>query len=172
MTVETAGRHVEEVLDRLAATGDPAAASAAEELVRGLMDFYGAGLARMVALLSKGGGEAMGRLLDDEVLTALLVLHELHPEHTMARVARGLKAAGAASTGIAGFDEHTGALLLAPPAGDGCGCPGTTTATLQRIETALSCFAPEVVTVAWDGAGAGRREPALLQIGPRPAGAP
>lgn len=170
MTVETAGRRVEEVLDRLTAAGDPVAASAAEELVRGLMDFYGAGLARMVALLSKGDGEPMGRLLDDEVLTALLVLHELHPEHTMARVTRGLKAAGAASTRVLGFDERTGALRLELPSGDGCGCPSTTTATRDRIEAALSCFAPEVLDVEVREHDDGPREPVLLQIGTRPAG--
>lgn len=52
MNAEQTGRRVEEVLDRLAASGDPAAATAAEELVRSLMDFYGAGLARILHLLA------------------------------------------------------------------------------------------------------------------------
>ncbi|MER5603569.1 hypothetical protein ABT085_41950, partial [Streptomyces sp. NPDC002265] len=56
VSAEQAGRRVEEVLDRLAAGGDRAAAEAAEELVRSLMDFYGSGLARIVRLLSAGGG--------------------------------------------------------------------------------------------------------------------
>ena len=49
-----AGRRVEEVLDRLAATGDRAACAAAEELVRVLMEFYGAGLARIAERLGDG----------------------------------------------------------------------------------------------------------------------
>ncbi len=171
MTVEVAGRRVEEVLARLTATGDSPAAAAAEELVRVLMDFYGAGLARVVALLSTGTGEAMRPLLDDEVLTGLLVLHGLHPEDLMARVARGLKAAGAESADVVGLDEQAGTLRLALPAGDGCGCPSTTAATRQRIEAALSCFAPEVTAVVFDAPVAAAREPVLLQIGSRPAGA-
>ncbi|MFF8265738.1 hypothetical protein [Streptomyces virginiae] len=47
-----AGRRVEEVLDRLAATEDRAACEAAEELVRVLMEFYGAGLARIARTLA------------------------------------------------------------------------------------------------------------------------
>ncbi|NUS14874.1 MAG: hypothetical protein HOY69_26350, partial [Streptomyces sp.] len=47
---EAAGRRVEDVLDRLAAAGDRAACDAAEDLVRTLMDFYGAGLARVLEL--------------------------------------------------------------------------------------------------------------------------
>ena len=57
-SAEQTGRRVEEVLDRLAESGDPAAAAAAEELVRSLMDFYGAGLARILHLLSGAPGEA------------------------------------------------------------------------------------------------------------------
>ncbi|MGW0582520.1 hypothetical protein ACWD25_42840, partial [Streptomyces sp. NPDC002920] len=59
---EQTGRRIEEVLDRMAASGDPAAA-AAEELVRSLMDFYGAGLARALQVLSAAPGGVPGALL-------------------------------------------------------------------------------------------------------------
>lgn len=172
MTVEETGRRVEEVLDRLTTAGNPATTSAAEELVRVLMDFYGEGLARIVAVLSAQGGTALGPLLDDEVLTGLLVLHELHPEDTMARVARGLRGAGAGDAEVVGFDESSGRLRVALPAGDGCGCPSTTGALQGRIEAALSCFAPEVASVVFEAPAAAPREPVLLQIGARPVGAP
>ena len=48
---EAAGRRVDEILARLTERGDPAAGAAAEELVRSLMEFYGAGLARVLELV-------------------------------------------------------------------------------------------------------------------------
>ncbi|MBW8818979.1 MAG: hypothetical protein JF598_12315, partial [Streptomyces sp.] len=81
-STEQTGRRVEEILDRLAESGDPAATAAAEELVRSLMDFYGAGLARILHLLSGASGasgEAAARLLGDDLVASLLVLHDLHP---------------------------------------------------------------------------------------------
>ncbi len=173
MTVEETGRRVEEVLDRLTAAGDPATTSAAEELVRVLMDFYGEGLSRIVALLSARGGPAvLDPLLDDEVLTGLLVLHDLHPEDTMARVERGLRGAGASGARVTGLDEPAGSVRIALPGGDGCGCPSTTAATRGRVEAALACFAPELASVVFEEPDGGRGEPVLLQIGARPVGAP
>lgn len=87
---EQTGRRVEEVLDRLAASGDPAAVEAAEELVRSLMDFYGAGLARVLHLLSTAPGDPVAGLLGDELVAGLLVLHDLHPEDRDTRIARAL----------------------------------------------------------------------------------
>ncbi|MCD0485029.1 hypothetical protein [Streptacidiphilus sp. ASG 303] len=167
---EAAGRRVEEALDRLAADGGPAAAAAGEDLVRALTGFYGAGLARAVALLSGPDGALPPALLEDDLVSALLVLHDLHPEDTAARVGRALRAARAATAvEVESLDEAEGVLRLAPREGGGCGCPSTAEATRQRIEEALACFAPEVAAVELRPAG---RQPALLQIGSRPAGAP
>jgi Fe-S cluster biogenesis protein NfuA len=168
MTVEAAGRRVEAVLDRLDAAGDPAAASAAEELVRALMDLYGEGLARIVALLPARDGAGLEPLLDDEVVAGLLVLHDLHPQDTAARIERALRRAGAASARVAGFDAASGELRIALSGGTGCGCPSSTAATRERIEAALSCFAPEATRVVFDPPP-GAAEPVLLQIGARPA---
>ncbi|AXI77247.1 NifU family protein [Peterkaempfera bronchialis] len=171
MSAEATGRRVEEALDRLAESGDRAAADAAEELVRALTAFYGAGLARIVDLLSGRPGDPLAALLGDEVAAGLLVLHDLHPEQTAARIARALEAARADSVEVADFDEATGTLRLAARDQGGCGCPSTTEATRQRIEAALSCFAPEVASVELRQPGAAEREPVLLQIGARPVAA-
>ncbi len=138
---EQAGRRVEEVLDRLAASGDQAACEAAEELVRVLMDFYGAGLARLVALQEP---TALERLLGDEVVSGMLVLHDLHPEPTAARITRALESLPGRPVELVGFDPQTGVCLL----------------------YALSCFATEVGTVELETAA---KEPTLLQISRRPS---
>lgn len=167
--VEGTGRRVEEALDRLAAEGSPAASAAAEQLVRALMDFYGAGLARIMELLPADEAGPAAALLADEVVTGLLVLHGLHPEDTGARIGRGLRAAQADTFAVEEFDEDSGVLLLAEQAaeeeGGGCGCPSTGEATKERVERALACYAPEVTVVELRQPAP---QPALLQIGRRP----
>ncbi|MFD3467698.1 hypothetical protein ACFWWM_15240 [Streptomyces sp. NPDC058682] len=160
-----AGRRVEEVLDRLAATGDRAACAAAEELVRVLMDFYGAGLARIVEKVGEGPLKAVH---DDELVASLLSLHGLHPEDVHTRIDRALAAHGEPVEQL-GFDADTGVLRLRPAAATGCGCgsgSGGGSDAGRTLEDTLACFAPEVTSVEREPAAA--PAPALLQIGTRP----
>ncbi|GAA2637309.1 MULTISPECIES: hypothetical protein [Streptomyces] len=160
-----AGRRVEEVLDRLAATGDRAACAAAEELVRVLMDFYGTGLARIV---EKVGAGPLKPVYDDELVASLLSLHGLHPEDVHTRIGRALAAHGE-PVELLGFDADTGVLRLRPAASTGCGCgsgSGGQGGAARTLEDTLACFAPEVTSVEREPAAA--PAPALLQIGTRP----
>ena len=166
-STEQTGRRVEEILDRLAESGDTAAATAAEELVRSLMDFYGAGLARILHLLSGAPGEAAARLLDDDLVASLLVLHDLHPEDRDTRIARALDGIREHTLEVVGFDDESGTLTLRAREADGCGC-GSGTGAREAAEAALACFAPEVRAVDVQTAPAG---PTLLQIGTAPTGA-
>ncbi|MBY8880019.1 hypothetical protein [Actinacidiphila acidipaludis] len=166
---EATARRVEELLEHLAAHGDPAVARTAEDLVGALMEFYGSGLARMVALLSGRSGGPLEALLDDEMSAGLLVLHDLHPDDTARRVQRALRAAEASATEVTALDADAGLLRLRQEAGSGCGC-GSGPAR-ERIEDALACFAPEITSVTFEEPEAADREPVLLQIGTRPPGA-
>jgi Fe-S cluster biogenesis protein NfuA len=165
---EAAGRRVEEVLDRLAASGDREACTAAEELVRALMDFYGAGLGRVVSLLGQTEPKALQRLLRDEPFSALLVLHDLHPESLEVRIGRALDSLPGHPVELVGFDADRGVLRVRPVSSGGCGCGSGDDAVRESVEDALACFAGEVRSVeleAQDGAA----EPVLLQISRRPA---
>jgi hypothetical protein len=170
-TPDSTARRIEELLDGLGGTGGPAVAQAAEELVRTLMDLYGAGLARVVALLSGRTGNPLGPLLDDQTVAGLLVLHALHPDSLDGRIDRALRAAEAAGeVDAAGFDAATGRLRLRRTAATGCGCGGgSADAVRERVEAALGCFAPEVAAVDWEE-DRSAAEPVLLQIGTRPPG--
>ncbi|MFE0517100.1 hypothetical protein, partial [Streptomyces sp. NPDC058964] len=137
MSAEQAGRRIEDVLDRLAGSGDAATAAAAEELVRSLMDFYGAGLARILELLSAGA--ALETLLGDELVAGLLVLHDLHPEDRETRIARALAAVPDQGLEVEDFDEPTGTLRLRATAGPGCGCAATATAARRTEEDVITC---------------------------------
>ncbi|MFJ3788616.1 thioredoxin [Kitasatospora sp. NPDC090091] len=149
MTAEQTGLRIQEALDELAGEG---AQAAGEQLVRELMAFYGDGLARLVGALPPA---TLARLLDDPAVAGLLVLHDLHPEDTAARIARAL-AQLPEPVEVLGFDTATGSLRVRRSR-SGCGC------TEQDIEGALACHAPEVTAVELEHA------PQLLQIGTRPA---
>ncbi|MGY1503568.1 hypothetical protein ACW4TU_44605 [Streptomyces sp. QTS52] len=164
---EQTGRRVEEVLERLAASGDPAAAAAAEELVRSLMDFYGAGLARILRLLSSAPGEPSAGLLGDELVASLLVLHDLHPEDRDTRIARALDSVREHTLDVVDFDEKSGTLTLRAREAGGCGC-GSGAGAQEAAEAALACFAPEVRAVDVQTPPPG---PTLLQISTAPTGA-
>ncbi|MFI5547261.1 hypothetical protein ACIA6E_26175 [Streptomyces sp. NPDC051815] len=159
-----AGRRVEEVLDALAADGSRESCAAAEELVRVLMEFYGAGLARIVERLGAGPVTA---LADDELVASLFSLHGLHPEDVHTRIARALARSGDRVEQV-GFDEATGVLRLRPAsaAAGGCGCGSGAGGGAQAVEDTLACFAPEVTGIEMEPAPA--PEPPLLQIGVRP----
>ncbi|MFB7667995.1 thioredoxin [Kitasatospora sp. NPDC056138] len=154
MSAERTGLRVQEVLDSLADSGQ---AEAGEALVRELMAFYDAGLARLVELLPPG---VLTPLLDDRLVAGLLVLHELHPEDVTARIARAL---ADSPVEVAGFDPDEGRLTLRRTA-TGCGCGGSSGAATASIEDALACHAPEVTAVELE-----RPAAPLLQIGTRPA---
>lgn len=70
------------------------AADKAREVVRLLMRLYGEALARMVAGIEREGAETRRRMLDalaaDDLVSSLLVLHELHPHDASARITNGL----------------------------------------------------------------------------------
>ncbi|WP_331767643.1 hypothetical protein [Embleya sp. NBC_00896] len=168
MNAEQTGRRVEEVLERLAESGDQAACAAAEELVRVLMEFYGAGLARLTGLLDASGGD-LRAALDDELVTGLLVLHDLHPHDVDTRIERALKAVTAHPAEVVAFDPDAGTLRLRlADGGGGCGCASTENAARESIEAALGCFAPEVASLELEKPEPRAPEPTLLQIGARP----
>ncbi|MGZ4175245.1 MAG: NifU family protein [Solirubrobacteraceae bacterium] len=73
---------VQELQERLEASGDAATRDVAEQLVSAVVQMYGAGLERIVDLLA-GAGEDGRRIAaalgEDELVATLLLIHDLHP---------------------------------------------------------------------------------------------
>jgi Fe-S cluster biogenesis protein NfuA len=161
-----AANRVAALLDQLAG-GDPQVAAAAEELARSLTEMYGDALARIVAMVDEPTQRA---LASDDLVGALLVLHDLHPDDLTARVtaaldevrpALGAHAGGVELIGIR--DDDDGAVVSLRLAGSCSGCPSSLVTATYAIERAVLAAAPEVARV--DVAGV-VEEPALLQIRP------
>ena len=170
---DAAGRQVEEILDRLEAAVGPASRGLGDELVRALMRFYGAGLARVLELVSTAGGAASREaLLADSRVAALLTLHDLHPDDLRGRVERALATVPGRPFELAGLDEAAASVTLrrsaTAAASGGCGCGSAPDAGQEAAETALACFAPELDRIE---VSAPSPQAPLLQIGTRPGAA-
>ncbi len=164
---EAAGRQVEEILDRLEAEAGPGSRAAGDELVRALMRFYGAGLARVLTLVAAPGAAPLETLLADSQIAALLTLHDLHPEDLRTRVTRALAAVPGRPFALVGLDEAAASITVRRAEAAGCGCPSTLEAGREALEAVLCCFAPEVAVIEQDADEAAPAKP-LLQIGARP----
>ncbi|HEY2192870.1 MAG TPA: NifU family protein [Actinomycetospora sp.] len=158
---------IEEILAELAAAGD-GPGRAGEELVRVLMQFYGAGLEAAVSVVRVAGGDDLvHRLGADPLVSALLALHDLHPVDLPTRVGHALDTArrrlGSHGAGIAldHVELDTGTVYV-HLGGGGCGTGDTVRDVVRK---ALGELTPEIAAVEFETEPAG---PALVQIGMRP----
>jgi Fe-S cluster biogenesis protein NfuA len=160
------GTRIEELLGQLRATGDPGTAEVAEEVVRLVVELYGAGLERAVEL---AGPEALDRFVEDELVASLLVLHDLHPKDTETRVVEALDqvrpylGSHAGGVELLGVDPEGVVHLRLEGSCDGC--PSSTMTVKLAIERAIEEAAPEVTRVEVENLTR-EREPQLLQIRP------
>jgi Fe-S cluster biogenesis protein NfuA/nitrite reductase/ring-hydroxylating ferredoxin subunit len=84
---------VQDLQERLEAAGDAATREVAEELVSAVVQMYGAGLERIVELLAgvgEAGREIASSLSNDELVSTLLLIHDLHPVPLSERVQAAL----------------------------------------------------------------------------------
>ncbi len=170
---EVAAR-IGELLEQVRGTGDPAAADLAEEVVRQLLELYGAGLERIVSVLDDAGPDGtalLGRLTDDDLVASLLLVHDLHPVDVMTRVGQALDhvrpylGSHAGGIELLGVDDDGVAHLRLEGSCDGC--PSSTVTVQLTVERAVLEAAPEITRVDVEGvAAAPSPGPALLQIEP------
>src|SRR5690349_7923280 len=171
---EAAGERVEALLSELRSQAGPQVAATAEELVSCLVELYGAGLARITEIVGEDevegpGPKLMDKLVADPLVESLLLVHDLHPLDTSARVRRAVEevlpqlGSHAGDVEYLGLDE-AGVLRLRL---EQRGCSAETVRDL--IAKAVTGAAPEaagvVVEVVQPPA-----EPTLLQITKRPVG--
>ncbi|HEX3789623.1 MAG TPA: NifU family protein [Pseudonocardiaceae bacterium] len=168
---QTVGDRIEELLGGLSAGRDR---EAAEELVSLLVEMYGTGLGRVVALLADRAPALLRDLADDELVENLFLLHDLHPLDVDARIQRALDRVrpylGSHAGGVEylGVDEQGIAQLRLE--GNCDGCPSSTLTVKMAIEGALQDAAPEIagVEVAGVTPPPSPSSSTLLQIGTAP----
>lgn len=154
---------VEELLQRLARYADDPAEPAGRvgnDAVQALVDLYGEALARVVAVAAEAG--VTGRLAEDELLSHLLLVHDLHPEDAGERIGRALeeirpqlKARGADAE-LAEVSGGVARLRI-----DVRGCASTGERIVAEVGELISTVAPEVEKVE---ALPARTEPVLVTV--------
>ncbi len=155
MDVRTVGARVDGLLTELEQLAEPAVHRTAEELVRCLVEFYGDGLGRILALLSgvEGGQALISRLAEDPLVRALLVLHDLHPASTAERVHAALESLRSRIGAVQLLEIRDTVVSLRMP-DSAHGCPSTTANLRRVVEAALNDLAPEITGLEMDGVAA------------------
>jgi Fe-S cluster biogenesis protein NfuA/nitrite reductase/ring-hydroxylating ferredoxin subunit len=162
--LRAAGERIETLLDA-AAGGGPLVRERAEELVRLVVDLYGAGLERMMEILYERGllgDEVLSDLAGDDLVASLLLVHGLHPEGVAARVERALD-------GVRPYlGSHHGDVELLEITDEGVvrlrllgscdGCASSSATLTLAVEGAVLEAAPEVIGIEVEAPTSGHPE--------------
>jgi Fe-S cluster biogenesis protein NfuA/nitrite reductase/ring-hydroxylating ferredoxin subunit len=167
------GARIDELLGGLRSRAGTQVAEAADELVRQLVGLYGDGLARIVELLraqGQSGEHVLARLAEDPLVESLLLVHDLHPLDTDARIQRALDRVrpylGSHAGGVEYLGVRDGVARLRLE-GSCHGCPSSSATVQLAIEGAVRDAAPEIGGVVVEGMTT-PAQPQLLHIGTRP----
>jgi Fe-S cluster biogenesis protein NfuA len=147
------GERIERLLDASSA-GGIVMRERSEELVRLVVDLYGAGLQRMMEILDEEDhldDVILRRLADDDLVASLLLVHGLHPEDVVTRVERALE-------GVRPYlGSHEGDVELVDITDEGVvrlrllgscdGCASSSATLTEAVEGAVLGAAPEVTGI-------------------------
>ncbi|MEV6644722.1 NifU family protein [Amycolatopsis sp. NPDC051371] len=145
--VDRVGERIEQLLGEF--SGEDA--ELAEDLVHTLLEFYGAGLARIVEVVDR---PLLDRLAEDDHIRGLLVLHDLHPRSTHERVTEALDKVRpylGSHAGDVEFVEIADGVLRLRLQGTCDGCPSSTVTAKYAIERVVREAAPEISDVVVEG---------------------
>lgn len=130
------------------------------DAIQGLMELYGAALARILELAP----EMVPRLAEDELVAHVLLLHGLHPVDVQARVEEALEsvrpylATHGGNVELLSISDGVAYLRLN---GTCHGCPSSTATLKQAIEEAIFKMAPDVERIEAEGVA---RQPQVIAL--------
>lgn len=166
---------VERLLEELESLPDRVAREKANETVAALLDLYGEALERLVAAVSEvdSEGRVAATLSDDELVSHVLLLHDLHPVPLEGRVEAALEevrpylASHGGNVELKSVDQRVVRLAME---GSCSGCPSSTVTLKLAIEDAIHKLAPDVERIEAEGVAAEASSPGgngqLIQLEP------
>ena len=161
---------VEALLEAVESFVDRDERETATELAQALLDLYGEGLARLLRHARDESGESLPEALaSDELVSHLLLVHDLHP------VALDTRVRGALEEVRPYLESHGGDVELLSVEdgvvrlrleGSCSGCPASSATLKLAIEEAIRAAAPEVEAVEAEGVAEPRSTPSptLIQL--------
>ncbi len=164
---------IETLIGELEQSADTAAQAQARAIVQALLEFHGAALAKLLGHVAAAGEpgrailEALGR---DDLVSSVLLLHELHPDDLPVRVERALEQVrprlhkDGGDVELLGLEDGVVRLRMQ---GSCHGCPSSAVTLRELIETAIYNAAPDVASIEVEGvvASGGPVIPPLVTIG-------
>ena len=161
-------QRVEALVETVQRTADPSVRAATQELVEAILDLHGAGLDRILEIVTgvaDNGAAMLDRFSRDELVASLLLLHGLHPVDFDTRVHKAIETlvpalalAGRRHRTAAASRKAWSALRLTR---NGHGCSGST-ALQQTIRSAFYEAAPDLERLEIDEVS----EPAPVAVVP------
>lgn len=141
--IEHLVRHVESV-------ADDETRSSVVELMRAVMELHGTGLARLLEVAAEEpqpGSPLIQRLAADDLVSSLLLLHNLHPDELPVRVSKALEKVRPFLKSHGGDVELLGindsGFVRLRLQGSCHGCPSSSMTLKIAIEESLDEFAPD-----------------------------
>ncbi len=163
---------VESLVRTIESAADPNVRAGAVELMQTLMEMNGAGLERMMEIVfesGSGGAQVINRFADDELVGSLLLLYDLHPVSSEARVMQALEKvrpylqSHGGNVEFIGIDDEGVLRLRLEGSCHGC---GSSQMTLKlAIEEAINENAPDISALVVEGIVEETKPPALVQLG-------
>lgn len=156
--VAAAGDRIEQLLEASAAAG-PVMRERSEELVRLVVELYGAGLQGLMEVLHEAGvltDHVLGQIADDALVASLLLVHGLHPFSLTERIEQGLDEvrpyldSHGGDVTLLGVDREGVVSLRLTGSCDGCSASASTLEL--AVEDAVRARAPEVLRIEATGA--------------------
>jgi Fe-S cluster biogenesis protein NfuA/nitrite reductase/ring-hydroxylating ferredoxin subunit len=154
---------VEELLGEIESLPEPAR-DKATAMVQALLELYGEGLSRIVPLLDEDGRRAA---TEDELVSHLLLLHDVHPVPLSERVEQALEGvrpyldSHGGGVQLVGVEEGVVHLRLQ---GSCEGCPSSTMTLKLAIEDAIHKVAPDVEDIQAEGVSGSAPAPGPTQL--------
>ncbi len=148
---------VQELLGSLDEIADPVAQQRVQELIGTVLELYGAGLERVLGIVSDAGDVALPirqALLDDGVVSSLLLIHGLYPISLEERVLEALDsvrpflASHGGNVEFVGIDEGVAHLKLE---GSCNGCPSSAATLENALKEAIDATAPDLLGLKVEG---------------------
>lgn len=180
-----AGDRIEQLLGELESVADPRLRARATEIVRLIVELYGAALERVLDLAADQGDASNAlrrRMAEDELLSSLLIVHGLHPLSLEQRIEDALDGVrpylGSHGGDVELLEVSDGGVVRLRLLGSCDGCPSSSMTLKLAVEGAIEAAAPEIAGIEVEGVEAPQATPAASGLIPldslrrRPADAP
>jgi Fe-S cluster biogenesis protein NfuA len=153
-------KSIEGLVSEIEAAADPSLRTTVRELLELVMVLHGTGLDRMLEVVraaSDEGESTVQKLLRDDLVASLLILHGIHPVAFETRVAQAVEKARSRLRAHEGEVElvsiEEGAVRLRLHS-NGHGCGSNPQALRELVENAVYQGAPDITSLVIEEAGA------------------